>query len=200
MHFRNLGEIVKTLQLQYRQKMRLEDAGIKSVAPVGFLADIAFVLEEAPYHASESAMCENLIYPSLKEAWKKYIDSLAIWTQASVGIGEHTFQPKYLISKRSEYGKIVLDTPFLGVVVPAFDGFGKAWTICVQQLYDLQQLNGNPALSVYGIVTNGELWEFAKLEQNVLTYYTQRHDIGETERLYQGLVNVLGLCKKQIST
>lgn len=198
MHFRNLGDIVKTLQLQYRQKMRLEDIGAKVAAPVSYLADIAFVLEEAPYHASEAAMCENLIYPSLKEAWKKYIDSLAIWTQASVGTGENVFHPKYLISKRSEYGKIVLDAPFLGVVVPAFEGFGEAWTNCVQQLYDLQQLNANPALSVYGIVTNGELWEFAKLEQNVLTYYSQRYDIVETEKLYQGLVNVLGLCKKQI--
>ncbi len=195
MHFRNLGDIVKTLQLQYRQKMRLEDIGAKPAAPVGYLADMAFVLEEAPYHASEAAMCENLIYPSLKEAWKKYIDSLAIWTEAKVG----NFQPKYLISKRSEYGKIVLDTPFLGVVVPAFEGFGQAWTSCVQQLYDLQQLNQNPTLSIYGIVTNGELWEFAKLEQNVLTYYSQRYDIVETEKLFQGLVNVLGLCKKGIS-
>ena len=176
--------------------MRLEDIGAKVAAPVSYLADMAFVLEEAPYHASEAAMCENLIYPSLKEAWKKYIDCLAIWTQASVG--DKNLQPKYLISKRSEYGKIVLDAPFLGVVVPAYEGFGAAWTNCVQQLYDLQQLNANPALSVYGIVTNGELWEFAKLEQNVLTYYSQRYDIVETEKLYQGLVNVLGLCKKQI--
>ena len=94
MHFRNLGDIVKTLQLQYRQKMRLDDAGVKSTAPVSYLADMAFVLEEAPYHASEAAMCENLIYPSLKEAWKKYIDSLAIWTQASIPLGEKKFQAK----------------------------------------------------------------------------------------------------------
>lgn len=198
MHFRNLGEIVKALSLQYRQKIRLEVASTKTAAPIGFLADIAFVLEEAPYHASEAAMCENLIYPCIKEAWKKHTDSLAIWTDVTIGVGDKTFQPKYIITKRSEYGKIVLDPPYLAIIVPAFEGLEKAWTTCIQQLYDLQQLNQNPALSVYGIVTNGELWEFAKLEQNVLTYYSQRYDIGDTERLYQGLVNILGLCKKQL--
>ena len=39
--------------------------------------DIVFTLKEVAYDVSEAAICENLIYPILKEAWKRYVDIFA---------------------------------------------------------------------------------------------------------------------------
>ena len=80
--------------------------------------DITFTLQNVAYDISESAICENLIYPISNAAWRPFSKELAIWSHQPIAFTEELSGiPDYLISRRLELGKIVLDYPFLAVAV-----------------------------------------------------------------------------------
>jgi hypothetical protein len=47
-------------------------------APEILKEELEFTFNNVPYNSSETAICENLIYPILKQAWKSYANVLAI--------------------------------------------------------------------------------------------------------------------------
>lgn len=67
-------------------------------------------------------------------------------------------------------GKIVLDYPLLAVVEVKKNDFKAGWAQCGSEMYAIQQLNKEPNQRVFGIVSNGETWEFAQLMQNTFTF------------------------------
>ena len=92
-------------------------------------------------------------------------------------------------------GKIVLDYPLLAVAVlrpveAKKDDFKIAWAQCGSGMQAIQQLNKEPNQRVFGIISNGETWEFAQLMQNTFTLFTQRYDIQELDVLYSALETV----------
>ena len=92
-------------------------------------------------------------------------------------------------------GKIVLDYPLLAVAVhrpveAKKDDFKVGWAQCGSEMYNIQQLNREPNQWIFGIVLNGETWEFAQLLQNTFTLFTQRYDIQELDILYSALETV----------
>ena len=87
-------------------------------------------------------------------------------------------------------GKIVLDYPLLAVVEAKNNYFKAGWAQCGSEMYAIQQLNKEPNQRVFGIVSNGETWEFAQLMQNTFTLFTQRYDIQELDVLYSALETV----------
>jgi len=54
-------------------------------------------------------------------------------------------------------------------------------------------------LPVYGIVSNGEIWEFAQLEQQIFTLYKRRIDIANLDVLFSALVSLLEACKQRVN-
>ncbi len=161
--------------------------------------EIAFTLKELPYKVSEAAICENLIYPLLKEAWKNYRDVFSIWSHQSI-TDENGFLtiPDYLISKRSELGKVIFDFPILAIIEAKKDNFTNAWTQCCLDMIKIRKLNQDETMTVYGLVTNGEVWEIGKLEKQSFILYRKRLFIEELEDLFNGLISVLELCKLQL--
>ncbi len=61
-----------------------------------------------------------------------------------------------------------------------------------------QQANQNAELTVYGVVTNGKLWEFAKIKSNLFTKNEDYIDIADLDKLYSALYFILEDCKKQL--
>jgi hypothetical protein len=161
--------------------------------------DIAFTLERVPYKASEAAICENLIYPLIKDAWKHYVDIFSLWSHKSL-VNETGFLtiPDYLISKQSNLGEIIFDFPVLAVIEAKKDNFTSGWTQCTLDMIKIREMNQNETMTVYGIVTNGEDWEIGKLEQNRFVLYKERFFIEQLEILFNALISVLELCKLQL--
>jgi hypothetical protein len=52
---------------------------------------------------------------------------------------------------------------------------------------------------VFGIVTNGELWEIAQLRDKRLTHETHIFTVSELDKLWTAFVFILNECKKQLS-
>jgi hypothetical protein len=103
-----------------------------------------------------------------------------------------------LISKRSEFGKIIFDFPLLAVVEAKKDNFSQGWAQCCLEMIAIQKMNQNEKLVVYGLVSNGEVWEIAKLEHVIFTFYPQHFIIGALDDLFNALVTMLELCKQQL--
>ncbi len=194
-----LGEIIKKYSLQYRQKIKLDKQDSVFKCPEKLKDDIVFVLQEIDYDNSIDSVYENLVYPVLKEAWKNYSNHLSLWGHLTLTEAE-AFHADYLITPRSELGKIVMEPPFLVVIEVILDNLKRNRPILIEKLCRIQQLNEEYATPIHGILTNGEIWEFIKIEKNVLTHYVQRLEIGEIENLFVGLSGIIGFASRQASS
>ncbi|MEN9610053.1 MAG: hypothetical protein RLZZ628_867 [Bacteroidota bacterium] len=169
-------------------------------APARLVEDIDFTLNNVDYNASEIAICESLIYPVLVQLWKPFLDTLVLHSHRSWQVeGELTGIPDYLISAASKYGIAVIETPVLVAVEAKKDNFEEGWGQCAAEMIAAQLVNQNKNLTIYGIVSSGEQWQFAKLHQAVFTQSVKSYSIFELDKLYSVLYAVLEDCKKQIT-
>jgi len=189
--YKSLSEVIKKFKIKYvGENFPVFEP---NKAPEVLQDDISFTLQNVAYDISEPAICENLIYPVLKAAWRPFANELALWSHQAIEFTEElSGTPDYLISRRSDLGKIVLDYPLLAVVEAKKDDFTGGWAQCGLEMYVIQQLNQNADQRIFGIVSNGETWEFAQLQQNTFTLFNQRFDIRELDALYGAL---LSICK-----
>jgi hypothetical protein len=195
--FKSLAAVLKHYQIHY------DEADFQIIKTIllndEVREDILFTLKEVAYDVSEAAICENLIYPLLKAAWKNYADIFSIWSHTALEYDDElTGIPDYLISKRSDLGKIIFDNPLLAVVEAKKDNFSAGWAQCALEMVAIQKINENPNFEIYGLVSNGEIWEIAKLKNQKFTFYNKRFVIEELDNLFNVLVSILELCKRQL--
>jgi len=195
--FKSLAAVLKHYQIHYKEA----DFEIIKTATLNesVRQDIFFTLKEVAYDVSEAAICENLIYPVLKEAWKLYANIFAIWSHAALEYDDElTGIPDYLISKRSDLGKIIFDSPLLAVVEAKKDNFSAGWAQCALEMVAIQKINNDEQLGIYGLVSNGEIWEIATLKNQQFVFYNKRFVIEELDTLFNVLVSILESCKLQL--
>ena len=63
----------------------------------------------------------------------------------------------------------MLEFPLLIVTEAKKNDFEQGWAQCLSELVAAEYLNNNNNLPVYGIVTDGKLWEFGKLFKKEFT-------------------------------
>ena len=194
--FKTLGDVLKQYRIRYEEENFKILTQVK--VPKSLVTDLAFTLKNIAYDVSEAAICENLIYPILKSVWIPYVDSFALWSHKPIEYDTDLAGiPDYLISKRSELGKIVFEVPYIAVVEAKKDDFSGGWAQCGAEMYAMQRLNKGMDLTIYGIVSNGETWEIAKLDGDLFTFFKNRYDINDLKKLYNALSSVMTLCLKQ---
>jgi hypothetical protein len=194
--FKSLADVLKKYLIKYEE----DDFKVitKYEPPAYWIEDINFTLKEIPYQVSEAAICENLIYPTLKASWKLYSDIFALWSHQPIEYNDELSGiPDYLISKKSALGKIIFEMPYIAVIEAKKDDFTGGWAQCGLEMYVIQQINPNSKVAVFGIVSNGEIWEVAQLKEQIFTAYRQRFDINEQNLLFNVLTTILETCKKQ---
>jgi hypothetical protein len=197
--FKSLSDVLKKYRIKYEE---VDFEVITNESPPLYLVeDISFTLKEVAYQVSEAAICENLIYPVLKSAWKPFTDVFALWSHQSIEYdSELSGIPDYIISKRSDLGKIIFETPYIAVVEAKKDDFTSGWAQCSLEMLTIQKINQSDKLAIFGAVSNGETWEFAQLKDNIFTAYRQRFDITDLSLIYNVLTTILEICKKQFES
>jgi hypothetical protein len=72
--------------------------------------------------------------------------------------------------------------------------FEQGWGQCLAELVAAQKINQDSSRPVYGIVTDGNLWQFGKLCED--TFFKQRdnYTIDELGRLFGAINFVLQSC------
>ena len=140
-----------------------------------FLRDFEFTREHINVFASEASRCETIIFPVLKEIYKAYADRYALWIKQSIAYDDIlNGTPDYFISTRSELGKTVVGSPLILFVEAKKNDFEKGWGQCLAELVAAQKINSEKmndgtAFPVYGIVTDGTLWQFGRLIGDTFT-------------------------------
>lgn len=193
--YKTLGEVLKKYQLTLETRL-FPTLIVGHAAPIQLHQEITFTLDSIPYDISEAAICENLIYPVLREVWKPFVNIFSIWSHQPIELNEELCGiPDYVIAQRSPLGKIVFDTPYVAVVEAKKDDFTLGWAQCCLEMYTIQQLNQNTE-TVFGIVSNGETWEIGFLQNRTLVQYKDRFDINRLDELFGALTYVLDTCKR----
>jgi hypothetical protein len=197
--FKNLPQVLTEFQIQHCTNIPFP-VTTKIVASDYFKAELQLTFEKVPYNISEIAVCETLIYPTLREIWKPYSDTFNIWSRALVQLNLHIKgYPDYLIARRSPLSNVIFDLPYVAVVEAKKEDFAGAWGQCLYEMQTIQQLNGDPTFPVYGIASSGVIWQFGKLEGAVFTEYETLFFIRETDTLFSALNTLFEICFQNVA-
>jgi hypothetical protein len=195
--YKTVGAVIKEFQINYGEADFIE--GIPFMVSDYFREDLQLMMREGVVDNSEFAICENLIYPVLKEVWKQYRRKFLLWSHQSLNYDEKLSGfPEYILAQRSPLGKVVFDRPYFMLVEAKQDNFEGAWGQCIVEMIAAQRLNAELALTVFGITSNGDRWQFGKLEKNSFTRNTTFFSIQEIDKLAAAVNYIFGHCETQL--
>ena len=166
--FKTISEVQERFKVKYAEDDFVE---AKPATPsVEFLQDFEFTREHINVFASEASRCETIIFPVLKERYKAYADRYALWIKQTITYDDTlNGTPDYFISTKSELGKTVVGSPLILLVEAKKNDFEQGWGQCLAELVAAQKINDSASLPVYGIVTDGTLWQFGRLIGDTFT-------------------------------
>jgi hypothetical protein len=160
--FKRIYEVQEKFRIKYiaNEFFKVEAANPSAQ----FLQEFQFTMENINVFSSEASRCEAIIFPVLREAYKAYADTYALWIKASITYDETlSGTPDYFVATKSELGMTVVGTPLIMLVEAKKNDFEEGWGQCLAELVAAQKINDDPDVPVYGIVSDGERWQFGKL-------------------------------------
>ncbi len=190
--FKSADEVQKAYQVRYVEKDFITIH--PKTLPEYFVQEFEFNRDNFDVFGSEASRCEAVIYPILREACKSFIREYSLWSHKSIAADPIlTGTPDYIIAKRSQLGKNVLDFPLVLVAEAKQNDFARGWGQCLAEMVAAQRLNGNEEIAVYGIVTDGETWQFGQLAGKVFTKNLSRATIDRLEEVYGAVFGLIEL-------
>lgn len=192
MAFRDFGSISavqRRYQIVYRDAEFIEPLPVAPSAT--FMADYDFTMQYINVLNSETSRCESIIFPVFKDVFRHYAEHLALWSHPSLAVDEELVGiSDYLIATRSPLGKTVMGEPLLLVVEAKKNDFEQGWGQCLAGMLGAQKLNNLPHTPIYGIVTDGQLWQFGRLLNDTFTMERTSATTDKLEHLFS-MVNAL---------
>jgi hypothetical protein len=193
--FKLIDDVIDMYQLSFKKENFLVNVP-QVFASDALKSELDYVMNNMPYKVSEAAIRENILYPILKEVFKKYDDTLMLWANKSISYNKELGgMPDYIVAKQSERGKIIFGKPLLAVVEAKKDDFEGGWAQCLLEMYTIQKINGKPEMPVFGIVTNGDNWEFGRLDNALFTENGVNYSLYQLDTLFGALSAFFELCK-----
>ena len=188
--YKSISQVQQEYQIRYAEAHFI-DAKRAAVSSI-FQAEFDFSLEHIDVFTSEAARSESVIFPILREAYKPHKDKFSFWIQKSIQFNAVlSGTPDYLFGTKSKLGKTVLEFPLVLIAEAKKNDFEQGWGQCLIELITAQKLNNDSQKIVYGIVTDGKLWEFARLQEQVFTKHSQSYTIDDLPLLFGVLEFVL---------
>ncbi|MTJ51688.1 hypothetical protein FJR38_02820 [Anabaena sp. UHCC 0253] len=185
-NFKTISEVLKAFQVTYTEANFISELAF-NISDY-FREDLELMMRDAVVDNSEFAICENLIYPVIKEVWKTYRQHFVLWSHQSLNYDEKLSGfPEYILAKRSPLGKIVFDKPYFILVEAKQDNFEGGWAQCLAEMIAAQRLNGEYQIIIFGIVSNGATWQFGKLETDRFTRNITPFSIYELDKLFSSV-------------
>lgn len=196
--YKDIGSVLKEFQITYTEANFMGE--VEFNISDYFREDLQTVMQDGVPNASEFSICENLIYPVLKEIWKCYRSNFVLWGHKSLTYDENLSGfPEYILAKRSPLGKVVFDKPYFLLVEAKQDKFSEGWAQCLAEMVAAQRLNDELEIVIFGIVSNGTDWEFGKLETTVFTRNNNRYLIQDLDKLFAAVNYVFQQCELQLN-
>ncbi|RKZ47609.1 MAG: hypothetical protein DRR16_20055 [Candidatus Parabeggiatoa sp. nov. 3] len=194
--FKSISEVQKAYKIKYEDGLFISE---KEVAlSQGFIEDFEFNKENIDIFSSEASRSELIISPLLREMYKNHSEKYSFWIQKSIVFDAVlSGTPDYIFSKKSSLGKTVLETPIVIVVEAKKNDFEQGWGQCLAELVASQKINENVEKPVYGIVTDGNLWQFGRLKIDIFTKNEKNYTIDNSSRIYGALEFLANLIEQE---
>ncbi len=184
--FKSISQVQQEYNILYDEQDFIQPQDV-TPSPT-FLAEFEFNWQHIDMFTSEAARCENVIYPILREVYKSYADQYSLWSHKSMSYDETlTGTPDYIVTTKSPLGKTVFGLPIVIISEAKQSDFVQGWGQCLAEMVAAQKINQNTEQPVYGIVSDGELWQFGRLVGNQFTKHKTRLALTDTERLFGAL-------------
>ena len=194
--FKSIADVQKKYKIKYKEDNFVLAQELPP--PEGFLKDFEFYRENIDIFTSEASRSEIIISPLLREIYKNYYREYSFWIHKSIVYDEVlSGTPDYIFSKKSELGKTVLEKPIVIIVEAKKNDFEQGWGQCLAELVALQKINENLQRVVYGIVTDGNLWQFGKLIEDTFIKNLENFTIDKLSRLYGALEYLTQLVEQE---
>ncbi|QEP44710.1 hypothetical protein D5085_17155 [Ectothiorhodospiraceae bacterium BW-2] len=149
-------------------------------------------------YISENAICEAIIYPILSIVAKHH--QLPLWSHIRLDISEEEGLmgvPDFIIAPASDIGT-TFRNPIVCIAEAKRDNFNEGWAQVLAEMIAAQKMNQDPSLGIFGIVTTGNFWQFAKLEENIFTMEIISYSASEDLQQLFDLLNWLIMVAKKI--
>jgi len=188
--YRNVAQVQKRFAITYREENYIMAQDIE--LPLPFVEEFLFNRDNIDVYTSEASRCEAIIFPILREVYKDYCQQCALWIQKPLSYDEDlSGTPDYMIATKSILGKTVLGEPLLIIVEAKKNDFEQGWGQCLAELVAAQKINGDASLFVHGIVTDGKLWEFGKLTEDIFVKNIAGYTVDDLPNLFGALHFIL---------
>ncbi|MFB2898402.1 hypothetical protein ACE1CI_36260 [Aerosakkonemataceae cyanobacterium BLCC-F50] len=196
--YKDISSVLQEFQITYTEANFMNEVEF-SISDY-FREDLQTVMQDGVPNASEFSICESLIYPILKEVWKLYRSKFVLWGHKSLTYDENLSGfPEYILAQRSPLGKVVFSKPFFLLVEAKQDKFDEGWAQCLAEMVAAQRLNDELQIVIFGIVSNGDRWQFGKLEANIFTLNKIFYTIQELDKLFAAVNYVFQQCERQLN-
>jgi hypothetical protein len=184
--FKSIAQVQEGYKIKYVEEDFIEHYELHPSKV--FLEEFEFNRKNIDIFSSEASRCENIIYPIIREVYKSFVDKYSLWSHKSISYDDQlNGTPDYIISTKSELGKTVLGLPVVLVAEAKQNNFIEGWGQCLAELVAAQKINEQETIAVYGIVTDGELWQFGKLMSNIFTKHNTSLTINSIDNLFQAI-------------
>ncbi len=196
--YKSLSAVIKKFQIKYVQTNFV----LETEFPVkdDFKSELDLLFTDGVIDNSESAICENLIYPVLKEVWKFYRNKLTLWSHQTLIYDEDlSGVPDYIVTQRNPLATIVFDKPYFLAVEAKQDKFEEGWGQCLAEMIAVQRINDDLEKTIFGIVSNGKVWQFGKLNADIFTRSRNLYTIEELDKLFAAVNYIFQQCELQIN-
>jgi len=194
--FKSISDVQKAFNIKYEDGVFISE--VEMTVPRTFVDEFEFSKENIDIFSSEASRSELIISPLLREVYKRHSKNFSFWIQKPIAFDEVlSGTPDYIFSKRSALGKTVLETPIVIVVEAKKNDFELGWGQCLAELVAAQKLNDHEARPVYGVVTDGNLWQFGRLKERLFTKNERNYTIDKMQELYGALEYLAELVERE---
>ncbi|MCW9680893.1 hypothetical protein FJR41_008765 [Dolichospermum planctonicum UHCC 0167] len=196
-NYKSISSVIKKFQIKYVQSNFMLE--VEFPAKESFQEELDLLFTDGVIDNSEDAICENLIYPVLKEVWKPYRSKLTLWSHEALAYDEDLSGiPDYIVTQRNSLSTIVFDKPYFLIVEAKQDKFEEGWSQCLAEMIAVQRINDDFVNDVFGIVSNGKIWQFGKLVGDVFTRNKNLYIIQDLDKLFAAVNYIFQQCELKI--
>ncbi len=196
-NYKSISSVIKKFQIKYVQSNFMLE--VEFPAKESFKEELDLLFTDGVIDNSEDAICENLIYPVLKEVWKPYRSKLTLWSHEALAYDEDLSGiPDYTVTQRNSLSTIVFDKPYFLIVEAKQDKFEEGWSQCLAEMIAIQRINDDFVSDIFGIVSNGKIWQFGKLVGDVFTRNKNLYMIQDLDKLFAAVNYIFQQCELKI--
>ncbi|OQY45617.1 MAG: hypothetical protein B6242_09895 [Anaerolineaceae bacterium 4572_78] len=185
--FKSVRQVLQIYPLAIQKEQFI--SGIELRLPDMFINELNFSLKMQSDIENEMFYREYFIAPFIRQAWMNH-PNLKVWVNQYLAYNDElTGEPDYFISQQvTGVTNDLIGKPLLAVVEAKQEKFKEGWGQCLAGMIACQKLNATDDVVIYGVVTTGELWQFAKLTGDVFTRNLLSYSINDPEKIF-GIVS-----------